>query len=284
MTVFELKQNIVKPFLRGVLRPILPPRAFQSLRYGWWCLSCYFPGLVTGLVVKRMPQVRGFGTTPNLSTLARKLKSVNLLAPTRMCRIMTRYGSDKGRPNKYTPIYSALFKERCNQSLLVLELGLGTNNPDLPSNMGVFAIPGASLRGWREVFPNAAVYGADIDRSILFEEPRIKTFYCDQLSPVSITELWSHREFQNGADIIIDDGLHTLEANLSFLDGSLTYLRPGGIYIVEDILWSDIDEWYDRIETVYVKRYPKCEFAFAIISNPRHQGSNNLLIVRRSAD
>src|ERR1017187_7346236 len=284
MTVFELKQNIVKPFLRGLLRPILPPAAFQSLRYGWWCLWSYFPGLVTGLVVKRMPQVRGPGTTPNPSSLTRQLQSVNLLGPTRMCRIMTKYGSDKGRPNKYTPIYSALFKELSDQSLVVFELGLGTNNPDLPSNMGVFALPGASQRGWRKVFPNAVVYGADIDRSILFEETRIKTFYCDQLSPSSIGELWSHPELQKGADIIIEDGLHTLEANISFLDGSLNYLRPGGIYVVEDIMWGDIDEWCDRLENVYVKRYPNCEFALAIISSPKQQGSNNLLVVRRRAD
>jgi hypothetical protein len=197
---------------------------------------------------------------------------------------MTKYGSDKGRPNKYTPVYSALFRERCNEPLVVFELGLGTNNPDLPSNMGVFAIPGASLRGWREVLPKAVVYGADIDRSILFEETRIKTFYCDQLSPSSIGELWSHEELQKGADIIIEDGLHTLEANISFIDGSLNHLRPGGIYVVEDILWGDIDEWYDRLETVYVKRYPNCEFAFVIISSPKHQGSNNLLVIRRRAD
>jgi len=284
MTVFELKQNVVKPFLRGLLRPILPPGAFQSLRYGGWCLTSYFPSLVTGLVVKRMPHVRGFGPTQNASSLATQLSGVNLLAPTRMCRIMTKYGSDKGRPNKYTPIYSELFKERCNESLLLCELGLGTNNPNLPSNMGVFGIPGASLRGWREVFPKAAVYGADIDRTILFEETRIKTFYCDQLSSSSIDELWAHWELQKGADIIIDDGLHTLDANVSFLDGSLKRLRPGGIYVVEDILWSDIKGWYERIETGYAKRYPDCEFAFVIISEPRHQGSNNLLVIRRGSE
>jgi len=284
MTVFELKQNVVKPFLRGLLRPILPPGAFQSIRYGKWCLGSYFPSRVTGMVVKRMPQVRGFGPTPNESSLTRQLKNVNLLAPTRMCRIMTKYGSDKGRPNKYTPIYSELFKERSSQSLVLLELGLGTNNPDLPSNMGVFGIPGASLRGWRDLFPNAAIYGADIDRSILFEEPRIKTFYCDQLSSSSIGELWSHRELQGGADIIIDDGLHTLEANVSFLDDSLKHLRPGGIYIVEDILWGDIDDWYARYEAIYAKRYPDFEFAFVIISHPKHRGSNNLLVIRRRTE
>ena len=46
--------------------------------------------------------------------------------------------------------------------------------------------PGASLRVWRDYFPNAIIYGADIDKDILFAEERIKTFYIDQLDPVAI--------------------------------------------------------------------------------------------------
>ena len=193
---------------------------------------------------------------------------------------MTKYGSDKGRLHNYTTVYSALFKERSDQPLRVFELGLGTNNPDAPSSMGVFGSPGASLRGWRELFPHALVYGADIDRGILFQEDRIKTFYCDQLDQSSIRELWSHPDLQGGADIIIEDGLHTLEANASFLDGSLHHLRPGGIYVAEDIAWNHVDEWYDRLETIYSKRYPTYEFAFVVLANRGF----NLLVVRRAAD
>ena len=40
--------------------------------------------------------------------------------------------------------------------------------------------PGASLRVWNEYFKNATIYGADIDKSTLFEEKKIKTFYVDQ--------------------------------------------------------------------------------------------------------
>jgi SAM-dependent methyltransferase len=250
----------------------------QSLRFCWWSLSSYFPRLATSLFARRTPQVRGFGAAHVASNLEKQLQNVNVLAPTTMCRVMTKYGSDKGRPNNYTPVYSALFKERREQSLRVFELGLGTNNPDLPSNMGVFGAPGASLRGWRELFPHALVYGADIDREILFQEDRIKTFYCDQLDRSSIRELWSRADLQGGMDIIIEDGLHTFEANVSFLEGSLDYLRPGGIYVTEDIGWDRIDEWYDRLETVYSRQYPTYQFAFVVLANP---GYNNLLVVRR---
>jgi hypothetical protein len=193
---------------------------------------------------------------------------------------MTRYGSDKARAHKYTAVYSALFKGRYDQPLRVFELGLGTNNPEAPSNMGVFGVPGASLRGWRELFPHALVYGADIDRRILFQEDRIKTFYCDQLDQSSIRELWSHADLQGGADIIIEDGLHTFEANVSFLEASIDHLRSGGIYITEDILRDHVDDWYHRLETIYSKRYPAYEFAFVVLPDRENQ-DHNMLVIRR---
>ena len=63
------------------------------------------------------------------------------------------------------------------------------------------------------IFPRALVYGADIDRDILFEDNRIKTFYCDQTHRAAIRELWSQPGLESGADIIIDDGLHTFEGD-----------------------------------------------------------------------
>ncbi len=190
---------------------------------------------------------------------------------------MTKWGSDKGWHN-YTPLYSALFRDFSDERLRILELGLGTNNLDVLSNMGVFGAPGASLRGWHQLFPHALVYGADIDRGILFQEDGIKTFYCNQLDRSSIRELWSHSDLQGGADIIVEDGLHTFEANISFLEESLDHLRPGGVYVTEDIGCDRFDEWYNRFEKVYSGQYPTYEFAFVILSN---HGSNNLLIVRR---
>ena len=280
MEAIELRHHTIKRLVRPLVYRTLSPRMVQSLRFRWWSLSSYFPRLVTSRFATRTPQVRCFAAAHAPSDLAKQLQSVNLLAPTEMCRVMTKYGSDKGRLNNYTPVYSALFKERCKQPLRVLELGLGTNNPDAPSNMGVFGSPGASLRGWRELFPHALLYGADIDRAILFQEDRIMTFYCDQLDRSSIRELWLHPDLQDGMDIIIEDGLHTFEANVSFLEGSLDHLRPGGIYVAEDIMWSDVDKWYDRLEAIYSKKYPTYEFAFVVLAN---RGCDNLLVVRRAA-
>jgi hypothetical protein len=269
--------------VRDLLRRILSPGLFQLVRFRWWCVSFYFPRLVTSRFVKKTAEVRGIGDSRNESHLVKQLRTVNTSAPTKMCRVMTRYGSDKGHgSHNYTTVYSALFKGRHDQPLRIFELGLGTNNPGFASNVGVYGLPGASLRGWRELFPNALVYGADIDRDILFQEDRISTFYCDQLDQAAIRQLWSQPDLHGGMDILIEDGLHTVEAGLSFLDGSLEQLRPGGVYVVEDIGRSMVDDWYDQLEAIYSKRYSNYEFALARLPNPTNSPDNNLLIIRRN--
>ena len=263
----------LKRLLRPFVRRSMSPKTVQAMRFQFWFISAYCTRLVRS---RRTAKVREFGTT-QVPSLAKQLESVNVLAPTKMCRVMAKWGSDKAR-NSYTPLYSALFEQRFDQPLRILELGLGTNNPDMLSNMGVFGAPGASLRGWRQLFPLAVVCGADIDRQILFQEDRIKTFFCDQLDRASIHDLWSQEDLREGADIIIEDGLHTFEANICFMEASLDHLRPGGIYVVEDIGLDCLEEWYNRLDTVYAKQYPAFEFAFVVLAS---RGSNNLLVVRR---
>ncbi len=195
---------------------------------------------------------------------------------------MTRLGSDKGQGwHNYTTIYSALFGALRDKPLRIIELGLGTNDPERVSTMGITGRPGASLRGWRDLFPHALVYGADIDRTTLFEEHRIKTFYCDQLDAVAIDELWSQPDLRGGMDIIIDDGLHTLDGNLSFLNASLEQLRPGGFYAIEDIVRAAVKTWHEQLETVYSRRFPNYEFVFVELPNALNDYDNNMVVIRR---
>ena len=67
------------------------------------------------------------------------------------------YGSDKGAKHDYELVYSHLLENRQATNLDIFEIGLGTNNIDTPSNMGKDGSPGASLRAWRDYFPNAAM-------------------------------------------------------------------------------------------------------------------------------
>ena len=263
--------------LGRLARPHYVPRTLLQFRYD----AFFLLRLLSGRVLARSPLVHGFNCNED-SPLIQKLRSVNTIRPTRMCRVMTKYGSDKGRMrHNYTTVYSALFASYQDRPLRIFELGLGTNNRDIPSNVGTNGRPSASLRGWRELFPRAFVYGADIDRRILFSEDGIAAFYCDQLDQTSIRELWTLADLAGGMDIIIEDGLHTFEANVSFLEGSLERVRPGGVYVVEDIRSDTIQKWRTLLETDYSRRYPAYEFAFVMLPNLANRQDNNLLVVHR---
>jgi hypothetical protein len=158
---------------------------------------------------------------------------------TTLCELMTRYGSDKGSSwHNYTLLYHFLFRHHRHRVRSVFELGIGTNFLDTPSNMGPNGSPGASLRAWRDYFPNARIVGADIDRRVLFSEDRITTRQVDQRSKESIDGLWRHFD-DVSFDIMIDDGLHEVDANAIFMQNSVWKLRPHGFYVIEDIVAND---------------------------------------------
>jgi len=122
--------------------------------------------------------------TKSLSVFA----SRNLIA-----ELCDSYGSDKGTAtcdnifasgwqyHDYASIYEMFFSSMRFEIKSILEVGIGTNDPEIPSSMGVTGSPGASLRVWKDYFPDAEVVGIDIDDIILFKEERITTFQCDQL-------------------------------------------------------------------------------------------------------
>jgi hypothetical protein len=192
------------------------------------------------------------------------------MKPTELCNIMAEEGSDKSdilhKHHNYTEEYYLLFNLKKDDIKNVFELGLGTNYTDVPSSMGPNGIPGASLRGWKRFFKNANIYGADIDKRILFNEDRIKTFFVDQTNKNSIIELWKNIELQHEFDIIVDDGLHEIDANLIFLENSFHKLNNSGIYIIEDINIYDIPKFKNKLTALQEKH----NFSFTIKSLEHH--------------
>jgi hypothetical protein len=150
----------------------------------------------------------------------------------RLKTLFNKHGSDKSTWHSYHWIYGAILCEP-GSATKILEIGLGTNNEDVVSNMSAEGRPGASLRAFQEFCPNAEIYGADIDKRILFKEGRIKTFYIDQTDPSTFSQLSQNTgsEF----DLIIDDGLHSPDANLNSLHHGLINIKKGGWVVVEDI-------------------------------------------------
>lgn len=151
--------------------------------------------------------------------------------------------SDKSTTHDYHILYSFIFDKFVGDAN-ILEIGLGTNNPNLVSSMGVYGRPGASLYAFREYLPNANIYGGDIDRDILFESDRIKTCFTDQLDIRSFENI-SNSFGKIKYDLIIDDGLHSIGANFNTLLFALQNVNENGWIVIEDIHiennWKSID-------------------------------------------
>jgi hypothetical protein len=154
--------------------------------------------------------------------------------------LFDRYGSDKATAHNYHLIYGRILP-RPDEVEAMLEIGLGTNNVDVPSHMGRDGRPGASLRAFRDHLPRAQVFGADIDRRILFAEDRIKTFFVDQTQPATVAALAAQLPAE--LDLIIDDGLHAPNANIAVLTMALSKVKVGGWVVIEDIDRSALPIW-----------------------------------------
>jgi hypothetical protein len=208
----------------------------------------------------------------------------NPYSATELCQIMGNNGSDKGSRNiknswhNYTTFYYFLFNKMKDRELRVFELGLGTNDVSVPSNMGRHGKPGASLFGWREFFPKAMVYGADIDKKILFNSDRIQTFYCDQTNPEIIKTMWDNKSLEKPFDIIVEDGLHTFNANVCFFENSIHKLAIGGYYIIEDIRNGDQYSFMSKIKE-WELRHTDCSFKLLNIPSSKNNCDNTLLII-----
>ena len=147
-------------------------------------------------------------------------------------KLFDSYGCDKSRNHDYHFVYGAVLKN-LGKIDSMLEIGLGTTNTDVVSNMGKIWVPGNSLRAFREYLPETTIYGADVDNRILFEEERIKTYFVDQTDMSTIKALGV--KISDQLDLIIDDGLHAPNANLAILIFALDKLKPGGWLVIEDI-------------------------------------------------
>lgn len=144
--------------------------------------------------------------------------------------------SDKAGPNhRYDLVYQNIFSElKTEQSINILEIGLGTNNPDTVSHMGRRGRPGASLYAYREFFPKANIFGADVDKRILFESERIKTTYVDQLKPETFNQMHRHLG-EPELDLFIEDGLPSVSASLNSLNYAISVTKKNGYIILEDL-------------------------------------------------
>jgi hypothetical protein len=119
----------------------------------------------------------------------------------------------------YFDIYHRHFSRFVGREVHVLEVGIYS---------------GGSLPMWREYFgEHAHIYGVDINEACrAYEGDRTKVFIGDQADRSFWAEL---RKAAPLIDIVIDDGGHLPEQQLVTFEEMLPHMRPGGVYLCEDI-------------------------------------------------
>jgi trans-aconitate methyltransferase len=130
--------------------------------------------------------------------------------------LFAQYGTDKGTALHH---YHTAYEEVCagREIRAVLEIGVLT---------------GASLQAWAARWPEAEVYGIDINPSAKApEHPRIHVLHADATKPEAVWLLPP----QLGFDLIVDDASHEIKDQLATFTLFLPVLAATGVYVIEDI-------------------------------------------------
>ena len=88
-----------------LLRRNLSPQAFRYVCFFWWNCRFYLPRIVASVFVRRTPKVQGFPGGHTSERFLDQLRGINVFAPTKMCRVMTWHGSDKGQVGTITRLF-----------------------------------------------------------------------------------------------------------------------------------------------------------------------------------
>jgi len=135
-----------------------------------------------------------------------------------------KYKTDKGTKHNYLPVYFSLFSKP-KEVKKVLEIGTAE---------------GASIKMWHDFFPNAKIYGADIDEKrveilnyLALTKSRIQGIQCDQSKAEDLLDLinLTHKDL----DLVVDDGSHDRDHQIFTCQTLIPLLQKGCIYVIEDV-------------------------------------------------
>jgi MycE methyltransferase N-terminal len=160
-----------------------------------------------------------------LSTCVQALVAACLGRPTELGELSVHFGSDKwANFHWYTQHYEHHFARFRTEPVRLLEIGIGGYQF---ADWG-----GESLRMWQRYFRRGLIYGLDIfDKSNVIG-PRIRAIQGDQNDPEFLAKLG---HCIGPLDIVIDDGSHINEHVKTSFHCLFPFVRPGGLYIVEDL-------------------------------------------------
>jgi spermidine synthase len=136
--------------------------------------------------------------------------------------LLTNNNTDKNTLHSYVDVYEKLFKSIRLTATRVMEIGV---------------FDGGSIDMWSKYFLHAEIHGVDIDlrrNKYSFTDPRIM-LHSENAYSSSFVNTFEHGSF----DVIIDDGPHTLESMIQFVQLYPKLLKQNGLLIIEDVQSAD---------------------------------------------
>jgi hypothetical protein len=211
------------------------------------------------------PEVENSGLSPQDHFLRKRAASSKIPLYKRhswqLRKLANKHRSDKGdiyyNAHGYADIYEIMLRDRRNDPLRLLEIGLLRPDVQARNPPGPYA-EAPSLAMWREYLPKATIYGFDIaDFSTVPNLPGIQIIRGDMSDEADLTRLIevSGGEF----DVIIDDASHASHHQQIALRLLFPQLKPEGLYFIEDLTYQPPKiEPSDAVKTLDVLRSLSC--------------------------
>jgi hypothetical protein len=162
-----------------------------------------------------------------------------------MSSVFEKHGDDKLSHRSYSRLYSKYLHRPVKEQihLSMLEIGVGcVNEFSYGGGAGSYS-EGRSVKVWKELLPQAKITVADIDKCALniAKAGLLKPSEIFVGSQADIPFLDSILEKRGNFDFIIDDASHVAAHQIAtFVHLFVHGLRPGGIYVMEDVYFTDI--------------------------------------------
>jgi hypothetical protein len=153
--------------------------------------------------------------------------------------LANKFGTDKGTVSggghAYTIVYELLLRPLRDRQINLLEIGLAAGGPEVDRAADRAVVDPPSIRMWHEYFPRARIHGLDISDFSEFESDWFVFFRADCGDAKQLEKI--ARETTR-FDIIVDDGSHASFHQQLTLCTLFPTLKPGGLYIIEDLTWQ----------------------------------------------
>ena len=145
--------------------------------------------------------------------------------------------TDKNTVHSYIDLYQTLFSSKKDTATHILEVGIGPWQPN-----------GGSIKMWANYFTKADIHAVDIIsindvNPDICNHPRIHLHTSnDAYNARFFTTTFLNKGMK--FDMMLDDGPHTLESMVKFINLYSQLIKPDGILAIEDV--QDI-KWIDTL-------------------------------------